>query len=1018
MRRSLDDLSEDLSRESYGRRREISLRLAFISREESLAERLRRWTRKSQESLDRIFSQIQPTEDASGLQSSLCNVFHKAIQEAEALLESLNGQPSLTDDSPGSVARIVAAQEIVSSLTRELQVETDRRLQVASMVIQHGYAEDATNSETDDLSSSSSASQDAMPPINGDTQSPQVDNELVSPTDQVANTPVSAPADVVTDAAPLTPSAVDDTISPSHLETETPPPSQLLPGDDVQIPVEAVPLPDEPLLSFDSLTLAAEPSSDSIVAISIISPSILDIKQLSVEAEDKDATLLSHSNETTALQAQSIMQDAETLRHIPEQSGSHPDTDTVTLEEPSVVAAVPASSHVPPTALSLPPSATQEDEKEWATLSSPHNAEPLDPQSTSPIPVDDDDIQAAPKNFSPIPDVAQSEEVPSVPITPIIESPESPAPLPETTSMDSVSSGSNVEVNIELESHSLALPSELVEEADSGTSPTSISGSDEESEEEILPPPVVVVEPIDVSEDSEPVLIPDVEVAESAMRSQTADTEPEKIESEERSGASFGLKVALVDLDVNNEPQTISSDASSDPLPASIGCEPEHKSLLTNSKNRASPPSPLALTPSPVEELSPIVASSSPITPEPHVNDIIFPSINSEQSHTDSSSRDPRISYLLQNLTLVKHRYDDLQKSFRDCHLALKETKNTVASLSSSHPLFSILPTAVDRLNDFNEDARVELEIRIADEERIYAGYETLLSIPGAFSDEVDKTTLEAEIEAFIDGSDKAVDKAMKKFTKQLEDLQHDIASIKRAIHDPPSEPEPPTPASPPQPSISTPQKSAAWASWAGGLLGSSRPSSPATPARTFGSVMTSPRVRHTSFSHSTLSSAIGGFQSQLQQEPATPNPFANLSLRISMPAHLHIPSHIPPTLSTLAGSTNHLTPSYLPPSLLGSSTTNPNAGSVSSPGLGSSTKPRTAMYMLGLGSRGGGGLGLSGGRTVSLPGGRNSPLLSSALSLGSSGLGKTFPRMMAANDTPTSRHDTSNTDDLDSDVE
>ena len=109
-------------------------------------------------------------------------------------------------------------------------------------------------------------------------------------------------------------------------------------------------------------------------------------------------------------------------------------------------------------------------------------------------------------------------------------------------------SRSHVEVNTELESHSLALPSELVEEADSGTSPTSISSSDEERGEEILPPPVVVVEPIDVSEESEPVLIPDVEVAESAMRTQTTDTEPERVESEERSGTSFELKVALVGL--------------------------------------------------------------------------------------------------------------------------------------------------------------------------------------------------------------------------------------------------------------------------------------------------------------------------------------------------------------------------------------------------------------------------------------------------------------------------------------
>ena len=37
LRQALDDLTEDISREAYGRRREISLRLAFLGREESLA---------------------------------------------------------------------------------------------------------------------------------------------------------------------------------------------------------------------------------------------------------------------------------------------------------------------------------------------------------------------------------------------------------------------------------------------------------------------------------------------------------------------------------------------------------------------------------------------------------------------------------------------------------------------------------------------------------------------------------------------------------------------------------------------------------------------------------------------------------------------------------------------------------------------------------------------------------------------------------------------------------------------
>jgi hypothetical protein len=40
----------------------------------------------------------------------------------------------------------------------------------------------------------------------------------------------------------------------------------------------------------------------------------------------------------------------------------------------------------------------------------------------------------------------------------------------------------------------------------------------------------------------------------------------------------------------------------------------------------------------------------------------------------------------------------------------------------------------VPRFRVFNEDVRVELEIRIADEERVTRGYATLLAVPGAIA--------------------------------------------------------------------------------------------------------------------------------------------------------------------------------------------------------------------------------------------------------------------------------------------
>jgi hypothetical protein len=49
LRDVLDEATEQLARETYGRRREIALRLAVVGREDQLAEALRRWVRRTQE---------------------------------------------------------------------------------------------------------------------------------------------------------------------------------------------------------------------------------------------------------------------------------------------------------------------------------------------------------------------------------------------------------------------------------------------------------------------------------------------------------------------------------------------------------------------------------------------------------------------------------------------------------------------------------------------------------------------------------------------------------------------------------------------------------------------------------------------------------------------------------------------------------------------------------------------------------------------------------------------------------
>ncbi|THV05523.1 hypothetical protein K435DRAFT_790051 [Dendrothele bispora CBS 962.96] len=304
-----------------------------------------------------------------------------------------------------------------------------------------------------------------------------------------------------------------------------------------------------------------------------------------------------------------------------------------------------------------------------------------------------------------------------------------------------------------------------------------------------------------------------------------------------------------------------------------------------------------SIQPVPVLE-QPLASFTSSVTPLP------IESTDAQQADPDPSLAPEDPHHLFDELKKVNHRYDDIQRAFRDCHLALQDLRQNVllesspsGNDSSSPQTINGFPAqlfqmAVDRLDDFTEDARVELEIQIADEALRIQGFETMLLVPGALSSSPSASSLhslplesvptlpeiESQIDSFISGTDPSVQKAQQSLSRKLVDIQNDIAILKRALHDPDLSPDP---ESSPTGSTGADSGGSSWTSWI--RTSPSWPISPA-PAPTFGNVMTSPRLRHTSSFHNGLTH---GRKVSTSEDSSGGDVFAKLGLKVAMASTL-----------------------------------------------------------------------------------------------------------------------------------
>ncbi|KZV72955.1 hypothetical protein PENSPDRAFT_564190, partial [Peniophora sp. CONT] len=293
----------------------------------------------------------------------------------------------------------------------------------------------------------------------------------------------------------------------------------------------------------------------------------------------------------------------------------------------------------------------------------------------------------------------------------------------------------------------------------------------------------------------------------------------------------------------------------------------------TNLATTQTPPSPDNQSPNESSPLTTPPPALDPFTSPPSAQALSTDVLSDTSRNTEPIPADP----LLAALSATATRYNSIQRALRDCHLTLKDVASILASMPTSQAR-SLLQAAAARLDDFGEDARVELEIRVADEERMARGFVTLLSVRGALTSPSDAAEAEKAARAFVNGTDVSVSRQQTRFDKKLTDLQHDVAALKRAVHDLAASPTPPVPSTPPPPEENGDRS---WSSLAAGLFTPSRSSSPAPPS--FGAIMTTPRLRRPP------SSPRLGATATISNANTSANPFTamGLDLRVPMPEHV-----------------------------------------------------------------------------------------------------------------------------------
>jgi hypothetical protein len=146
----------------------------------------------------------------------------------------------------------------------------------------------------------------------------------------------------------------------------------------------------------------------------------------------------------------------------------------------------------------------------------------------------------------------------------------------------------------------------------------------------------------------------------------------------------------------------------------------------------------------------------------------------------------PRLRDLFEPLT---DRYTPLQKALHDLSHSLTALRNAPMAFKAVQrkPMLNLsrrpdhtIQTLLDSIHEVIEDARVDVEIALADEERVFRGFEALLGV--GKSGVVQGKEVISDAEEYI--ADRKEWEGYSKLETRVADIEHDITGIKRVVHE------------------------------------------------------------------------------------------------------------------------------------------------------------------------------------------------------------------------------------------